>query len=218
MTPILRVPWRAKAGHPGIGPLCVLFGGIARRLPLHRFETLDEEDGTMTHFFLILTLAATVSQAAETRLVREPLTAERTVHVSGSGIDLLTTAIVHSKQPTDRGMVQRSTETVELSGDLTGRVLYHVTSDFDFVDGTLVNTGEQVFSGTVGGSDPVLIHDDEFQFRVNLTTGEESGEVYLVHHIAGPKVRCLLQVTGTGLNADGNPTFDYTGECTFRGE
>ena len=27
------------------------------------------------------------------------------------------------------------------------RVLYHVTSVFDFVKGTLVNTGDQVFSG-----------------------------------------------------------------------
>jgi hypothetical protein len=96
-------------------------------------------------------------------------------------------------------------------------VLYHVTSVFDFVNGTLVNTGEQVFSGTVSGSAPVLIHDDQFRFEVNLVTGAETGQVFLINHIAGPKVRCTLDVVGTGMN-NGNPTFDYTGECTFRGQ
>jgi hypothetical protein len=38
-------------------------------------------------------------------------------------------------------MIQRSTETVELKGDLTGRILYHVTSTFDFANDSLVNTG-----------------------------------------------------------------------------
>lgn len=140
------------------------------------------------------------------------------VHVTGSGYDALNTAIIHSTQPTATGMIQKSTETVELHGDLNGRVLYHVTSVFDFVNGTLVNTGDQVFSGTIAGSDPVMLHDDQFRFAVNLNTGEESGEVYLLDHIAGPKVRCTLHVVGTGLNADGNPTFDYTGDCTFRGQ
>lgn len=141
-----------------------------------------------------------------------------TVHVAGSGVDLLDTAIVHSQQPTATGMIQKSTETVDLTGDLTGRVLYHVTSVFDFVNGTLINTGDQVYSGTVAGSPPVLIHDDQFRFEVNLVTGRERGQVYLLDHIAGPKVRCQLEVTGTGLNAQGNPTFTYTGQCTFRGE
>jgi len=140
-----------------------------------------------------------------------------TVQVAGSGLDFLTTAIVHSKEPTENGMIQTSTEIVELHGDLEGRVLYHVTSVFDFVHGTLVNTGDQVFSGTIAGSAPALIHDDQFRFEVNLVTGEESGQVYLFNHIAGPKARCMLNVVGTGLNGDGNPTFDYTGECTFRG-
>ena len=53
---------------------------------------------------------------------------------------------------------------------------------------------------------------------VNLNTGTESGRVYLYHHIAGPKVRCALSVVGTGLTPDGNPTFDYTGVCSFRGD
>ena len=144
--------------------------------------------------------------------------AGRTVTVTGTGVDLLNTAIVHSKEPTPTGIIQRSTETVELSGSLKGRVLYHVTSVFDFVAGTLVNTGDQVYSGTIAGSVPVLIHDDRFRFEVNLVTGAESGEVYLVNPIAGPKVRCELDVVGTGRDSEGNPTFAYSGECTFRGD
>lgn len=140
-----------------------------------------------------------------------------TITVSGSGVDLLNTAIVHSSEQTPSGKIQKSTETVELSGDLTGRVLYHVTSVFDFARGTLVNTGDQVFSGTIAGSQPVLIHDDQFRFEVNLVNGTESGKVYLLNHLAGPKVRCTLDVVGTGFNADGNPTFTYTGTCAFRG-
>jgi hypothetical protein len=140
------------------------------------------------------------------------------VHVAGTGVDHLDTILVHSKQETPTGLIQKSTEIVELEGSLKGRVLYHVTSVFDFVHGTLVNTGDQVYSGTIAGSAPVMIHDDQFRFEVNLNTGQESGKVYLFDHIAGPKVRCRLDVVGTGLNADGNPTFTYSGECTFRGE
>ena len=142
----------------------------------------------------------------------------RTVKVSGSGFDDLKNAIVHWEKPTATGTIQQSTQTVELYGDLRGRVLYHVTSVFDFASGTLVNTGDQVYSGTIKGSAPVLIHDDQFRFEVNLVTGTDVGQVFLFNHIAGPKVRCQLEGVGTGLNADGNPTFTYTGECTFRGE
>ena len=140
----------------------------------------------------------------------------RTIQVSGNGVDALNTAIVHSQQPTPTGMVQKSTETVELTGDLKGRVLYHVTSVFDFVHGTLVNTGDQVYSGTIAGSAPVMIHDDQFRFEVNLNTGQESGQVFLFDRLAGPKVRCTVAVVGTGLNGEGNPTFSYRGACTFR--
>lgn len=140
-----------------------------------------------------------------------------TVPVSGSGFDDLVNAIVHSKEPTPAGMIQKSTEIVELRGDLNGRVLYHVTSVFDFAAGTLVNTGDQVYSGTVAGWAPVLIHDDQFRFEVNLGTGAETGKAYLFNHIAGPKVQCELDVVGTGLTPEGNPTFDYTGTCTIRG-
>ena len=101
-------------------------------------------------------------------------------------------------------------------GDLNGRILYHVTSTFDFANDSLVNTGDQVFSGTVAGSDPVMIHDGRFRFHANLKTGAETGSVQLVDHIAGPSVKCMLQVIGTGKDADANPTFDYTGHCDFQ--
>jgi hypothetical protein len=143
---------------------------------------------------------------------------DRTVFVSGHGFDDLVHAIVHRQTPTPTGMMQQSTEIVELFGDLRGRVLYHVTSVFDFVNGTLVNTGNQVYSGTIASSQPVMLHDDRFRFDANLITGAEIGHVFLLDHIAGPKVRCTLEAVGTGLNGDGNPTFDYSGECTFRGE
>jgi hypothetical protein len=141
-----------------------------------------------------------------------------TVKVAGNGFDDLANALVHWQKPTSTGMMQQSTEIVELFGDLRGRVLYHVTTVIDFASGTLVNTGDQVYSGTVAGSAPVLIHDDQFRFDVNLVTGKETGQVFLFNHIAGPKVRCQLDVVGTGINGDGNPKFDYTGECVFRGQ
>jgi len=172
------------------------------------------------HFVAIVALSIC---SVEARGAEEPTKARidfvtTTVSVAGSGWDQLTTAIVHSKEPTQTGMIQKSTEIVELNGDLKGRVLYHVTSVFDFVGGTLVNTGDQVYSGTILGSAPVMIHDDQFRFEVNLSTGAEIGKVYLLNHIAGPKVRCELDVVGTGLTPEGNPTFDYTGTCTFRGQ
>jgi len=140
------------------------------------------------------------------------------VQVTGTGTDLLNAALVHSKKQTPTGMVQQSTEIVELEGDLTGRVLYQVTSTIDYANDSLLNTGDQVFSGTVAGSDPVMIHDGRFNFHVNLKTGADTGFVYLVDHIAGPKVRCTLQIVGTGKDADANPTFRYSGHCDFRGK
>ena len=141
-----------------------------------------------------------------------------TVKVAGTGFDDLKNAIVHWQKPTPTGSIQQSTEIVELFGDLRGRVLYHVTTVIDSVNGTLVNTGDQVYSGTIAGSMPVMIHDDQFRFEVDLTTGKETGHVFLFNHVAGPKVRCRLEGEGTGLNAEGNPTFTYSGECTFRGQ
>lgn len=138
--------------------------------------------------------------------------------VAGSGVHYFTTALIHSNQPTPSGMIQRSTDTVELTGDLTGRLLYQPVSVFDFAAGTLVNTGRQVFSGTVLGSDPVLMYDDEFRFDVDLNAGTTTGRVYLTQMGDGPKRRCTLQIVGTGTTADGNATFSYTGECRVSGK
>jgi hypothetical protein len=138
-----------------------------------------------------------------------------TVQVSGTGVDLLNGTVVHSKKETATGIVQHGTEVVELSGDLTGKVLYHVTTVIDNQKQTLTNTGDQVFSGTIKGSESVMLHDSRFKFVVNLATGAEAGSVYLSDHIAGPAVTCELKVTGSGKAADGNPTFNYTGSCRF---
>ena len=164
-----------------------------------------------------IALLAGAASLVSTAQSGEHPAAGRTVHVAGSGVDELSGAIVHSKQPTSTGVIQRSTETVELTGDLRGRVLYHVTSVFDLKNGTLVNTGDQVFSGTVAGSEPVLLHDSKFRFDADLNSGKDTGSVYLLDHIAGPRIACILKVIGTGKNQDGNPTFTYSGQCTFAG-
>jgi hypothetical protein len=171
--------------------------------------------GILAGAAVIVTNSAAV--CAQTRSSAAPDHGATTIAVAGNGVDQLNTAIIHSKENVPNGMIQKSTEIVDLTGDLKGRVLYHVTSVFDFAHGTLVNTGDQVYSGTVAGSAPVLIHDDQFRFEVNLTTGVESGRVYLLDRIAGPKVRCTLDVVGTGINPEGNPTFTYKGLCTFLG-
>jgi hypothetical protein len=140
------------------------------------------------------------------------------IPVSGTGKHLFSSAIVHSKTDTAVGYRQRSSETVELEGDLTGRVLYHPVSTFDFQAGTLVNTGNQVFSGTVLGSEPVLLHDERFRFEVDLATGATVGKVFLTEHIAGPKVRCELSIDSAGeRTAEGDAVLSYTGRCRFRG-
>ena len=146
---------------------------------------------------------------------------QETLPVSGSGVHFSSDAIVHSQEPTATGMIQRSTETIELDGDLSGYVLYHPTSVFDFVNNTLVNTGTQFFSGTIAGSGPVVLHDDDFRFEVDLATGATTGEVHLSRSNDAPDkgrwYECDLVVVGTGLTTEGNPTFDYTGECIRRG-
>jgi hypothetical protein len=173
----------------------------------------------MTSVALVSTLLVVVetAHAQATTAAKATPGGERTVAVAGTGVDLLTTALVHSKDSTASRMLQRSTEIVELTGDLTGRVLYQVTTEIDYVHKMLVNTGNQVYSGTVAGSAPVMLFDDRFRFQVNLATGEEKGRVYLARHLAGPKVRCVLDVKGTGPSAEGNPTFTYRGDCTLLG-
>ena len=137
------------------------------------------------------------------------------VRVAGHGVDWESTAVVHSEKQTAAGVIRLSTATVELEGDLRGWVLYQVTTQIDSAKGTLVNTGQQVYSGTILGSEPVLIRDDRFRFDVDTASGTEHGTVYLEHRLAGPRVQCTLNVVGTGKRADGNPTFSYSGECRF---
>jgi len=136
------------------------------------------------------------------------------LEVSGSGTHYFTTAIVHSQEPTpEQWMTQRSTDIVELRGDLEGYLLYHVTSEI--VDGTMVNTGKQAFSGTIGGSEPLYLFDDEFRFDVDLATGATTGIVKLRESkdAREGKYRCDLEVIGTGLTPEGNASVSYTGTC-----
>jgi hypothetical protein len=142
-------------------------------------------------------------------------TSQHTIHVAGHGVDRMDGALVHSEQKTPAGLTRVSTAVVELEGDLDGRVLYQVTTRIDSALGKLTNTGRQVYSGTIAGSEPVMLYDDSFVFEANLATGSEHGQVYLVRHLGGPAVRCLLEVSGTGKDAHDNPTFTYAGDCVF---
>ncbi len=138
------------------------------------------------------------------------------VPVSGTGVHMFSTALAHGDAvPTPTGSIQRSTETIELRGDLVGRVLYHPTSTFDFAAGTLVNRGHQVFSGTVLGGSPVLLLDDEFRFEVDLATRATRGEVFLASVLAGETdTRCELTVTSDGaVDAAGDALARYEGRC-----
>ena len=138
--------------------------------------------------------------------------------VSGTGIHYFDdmpgrNVIIHSVMPTETGIQQRSTETIDLFGDLEGRVLYQPETVINGLAGTLVNTGNQVFSGTILGLGPVLLHDEFFRFDVNLQTGETVGEVFLVDRIDGPRVACILDIFGTGFDEKGNGLAEYVGHC-----
>lgn len=164
----------------------------------------------LTAILLTLTLSSSVSAAGDSGK------GYRWVPVSGTGIHYFTTAIIHSQELTPTGMIQRSTDIVELEGDLKGRILYHPVSVFDFAVGTLVNTGHQVFSGTVLGSEPVMILDDKFRFEVNLFTGDTVGEIRLVDTLAGPKTRCVLRAVGIGSTEAGDGMVAYHGRCKVK--
>ena len=143
--------------------------------------------------------------------------AGRAFAVAGEAVHYFTTAAVHSSEPTDAGMIQRSSEIIRLTGDLDGYILYHPTSVFDFVAGTLVNTGTQVFSGTVRGSEPLLLHDDAYRFQVELASGATVGEVHLGRSLDAPAgghwFECDLEVTGTGATPEGDGLARYEGTC-----
>ena len=114
--------------------------------------------------------------------------------------------------------MQRSSDYIELRGDLEGYVLYHVTSEIDQGAGTMVNTGSQAFSGTIKGSDPVYLFDDEYRFDVDLNTGATVGIVRLrdSKDHKGSKITCNLDVIGTGLTSGGDATVEYEGTCSRR--
>jgi hypothetical protein len=162
---------------------------------------------------MVSALRATATQdvrGAEHRLPARP--------VAGSGVHAFSTSIVHAQEETSAsGMIQRSSDVVTLTGDLSGHLLYHPTSAFDYAKGTLVNTGTQVFSGTVLDSPPVILHDDRFRFEVDLETGATIGEVHLGRSSDAPHAgywyECHLQIVGTGLTPEGDATFSYRGEC-----
>jgi hypothetical protein len=133
--------------------------------------------------------------------------------VSGSAVHYFSTSIKHQSTPTPTGKVELSTDTIDLTGDLTGRIVYHVTSTYDFMAAQLTNTGHQVFSGIILNSDPLLLLDDDFIFQVDLNTGATVGKVFLVQSIAGERIKCSLLIEGTGLDSVGNGLVDYKGYC-----
>jgi hypothetical protein len=143
--------------------------------------------------------------------------------VSGTGIHYFDdqpgrNVIVHEVLPTETGIVQRSTETIDLFGDLEGRVLYQPMTVIDNAAGTLVNTGNQVFSGTVLGVGPVLLHDEIFRFEVDLQTGATLGKVFLIDRIDGLRAICVLEIVGTGIDDSGNGLAEYSGFCRLPGK
>jgi hypothetical protein len=158
---------------------------------------------------------------ASTAHAASALAGGRSFAVSGGATHFFTTAVIHSNEPDGNGMIQRSTDVIRLTGDLDGFILYHPTSVFDFDAGTLVNTGSQIFSGTVQGSEPLLLHDDTYRFEVDLSSGATAGEVHLGRSLDAPHrglwFECDLEVVGTGFTPEGDGLAEYTGTCTEYG-
>lgn len=144
-----------------------------------------------------------------------------TIPVQGSAIHYFSTAVEHSVEPTETGQIVRSTDVIRLSGDIEGFALYHPTTVIDGRAGTLVNTGTQIFSGTIGGSDPVILHDNRFRFEVDLQTGATRGQVFLGRSEDAPHrgfwIECELTVVGTGMTPEGDGLADYSGTCREMG-
>lgn len=141
-----------------------------------------------------------------------------TIPVSGEAIHYFTTSITHSETPVDGTIVARTTDIIRLSGDMNGYILYHPTTVIDPQAQTLSNTGVQFFSGTIDGSEPVVLYDDTFQFDVDLATGETLGRVHLGRSKSSPHPgswwECELEVVGTGMTPEGDGLAAYTGSCT----
>lgn len=139
-----------------------------------------------------------------------------TITVSGTGIHRFSEIIIHSKKPTESGEVILSTDIIELFGDMRGEVLYHPVAVFDYQRGKAVITGHQAFSGTIKGSAPVMLFDDEFRFEVNLMTGETYGEVFLNTSLAGRRAKCEIIVEGAGAPPGLDSEISYEGVCKLR--
>ena len=170
----------------------------------------------LVFFILFLTSAATVAFADDDGACDDRPGYER-VEISGGGVHDFSSQIVHRSKQTGSGKREITTESIDLWGDLEGRVLYQPRGVYDFNKGTLVNTGNQVFSGTIKGSRPVMLYDDAFRFDVNLFTGAVRGEVYLTQHVSGPRASCELIVTGDGAQpGDAQPQFRYEGFCWIK--
>ncbi len=207
----------AKASHSGEWPqmrIAVLAAASVRYF--RQFGIHVKEKHAMRNIMIILFAMSVIATTSTAHANNSHGQGYRWLPVSGTGIHYFTTAMIHSQEATTTGFIQRSTDIVELDGDIKGRVLYHPMSVFDFVAGTLVNTGHQVFSGTVLGSAPAMIYDDEFRFDVNLATGDTIGKIYLMDPVAGPKVQCELDVVGTGYTPEGDATVAYTGRCKLK--
>lgn len=142
----------------------------------------------------------------------------QTLSVSGTATHYFSTAIPHSETPVEGGTVSRSTEIIELRGSIEGFALYHPVTEIDFATQTMVNTGAQVFSGTIGGGEPVLLYDDTFRFEVDLTNGATVGEIHLRRSESSPHPEfwweCDLDAIGTGMTPEGDGLADYSGTCT----
>jgi hypothetical protein len=169
----------------------------------------------------IAALASTFPLLATTGCGEESLAAQpqaEPIAVSGSGVHYFSTAVAHSIDENAGGSVARSTDIIRLTGDLDGYVLYHPTTVIDFAAGTMVNTGTQIFSGTVAGEGPFILHDDTFRFEVQLETGETRGTVHLRQSLDAPDgsgwYECDLEIVGTGMTPEGDGLADYSGTCT----
>lgn len=167
---------------------------------------------------LALLLPATACGDDDPIAVSMAPVALQTLSVSGTATHYFSTAIAHSETPVEGGMIARSTDIIELRGSIEGFALYHPITEIDFATQTLVNTGAQVFSGTIGGGDPVLLYDDTFRFEVDLTTGETVGEIHLRRSESSPHPEfwweCDLDAIGTGMTPDGDGLAQYSGTCT----
>lgn len=170
---------------------------------------------TLTLLAAATTVACSVGPAGA-----ESKTAHRRaieIPVSGTGVHRFSEVVEHSRTETDTGLLIRSTEIIDLEGDLHGQILYHPVTEIDFANQTLVNTGHQVFSGTIAGEGPVLLYDDEFRFDVDLAMGRVRGEVFLERTLAGRRMRCELEVTGPVAPPGQDSQFSYQGTCWGRG-